>query len=534
MAENQYVNKENDQIEITAAGYEYLSPIVTDTTGDVYAFTPQANSVIVAAAMARLSRRMGGLRETVLDEFTISGDKAEGVIERVVTGFGDDSVQQLATVQYVVEGASNLLTKLLEWGRFSSYLEQSTRYIFFDKRDKNGKYMYYVPTELTPEIRGQYVSSMDMIFNSYSSMVRGLTEYLRKKHPEPSEKSERIAWMNSTRAQACDAVRTVLPAATRSTVGIVSSCQAAESLIIHLLSDPLPEARQVGQQILNNLRQVIPVFLQRADMPDRGGATTAYMANTQQSMRDLTQKYLGYKLHGFEEETVSLHWYEPKNELSLVPEMLFRYATWRSLREIENAVAGWSQERMIEVFNAYIGERLNRRHRPGRALEKAHFEWEIVGDYGTFRDLQRHRVVDAMEWPQLTPYYGYSMPDLIAEAGMEEEYRRCFDLSCDLHQVMCNQGFEYEAQYATLLGHRMRYRFILNLRAMFHFLELRTHPTGHPGYRRICNEMHRQLSEVYPLSAAAMTFVNCDPDPELTRLSSERYTQYKLQKINES
>lgn len=532
-AENPYLHKEGDRFVITEEGYAKLNEIVTDSQGQVYAFTNKITPVIVAAAMARLSRRSGDMREAILDEFIVAGDQdAEALIERVVTGYGDDSVQQLIGIQFVVEGASNLLTKLLEWGRFASYLEQSTRYIYFDRKDAQGKYLYYTPA-LPEKLTKEYNQSMDAIFERYSTMVRGVTEHLRKKHPEPTERKERAAWLSSTRATACDAIRTVLPVATKSTVGIFASSQALESLVIHLLSEPLQEAKEVGQQILVEARKVVPSFLRRADLPERGGATTAYRATNREVMRELAQKYLKPSGKGTSGE-VRLINYWPKQELDLVAEMLYEAAEGLSLVEIQEQVASWSEERKTEVFKAYGGTRLNRRHKPGRAAEIAHFEWELDGkDYGTFRDLQRHRVVDAWEWQRLTPAYGYEVPDLVKEAGIEADFHDCFTESKKLYTALHEAGYATEAQYATLLGHQMRYRFVANLRALFHFIELRSGPDGHPGYRRIVTRMYELLKEVYPLSGEQMQFVNQREDPELTRQAAELATQYKLEKLDQ-
>jgi thymidylate synthase ThyX len=155
-----------------------------------------------------------------------------------------------------------------------------------------------------------------------------------------------------------------------------------------------------------------------------------------------------------------------------------------------------------------------------------------VADYGTFRDLQRHRVIDAFEWQKLTPSYGYEVPKLVEEAGLADEFIKCFKMSEKLVKLLIKTGFEEESQYATLFGHRMRYKFMLNARAAFHFIELRSSPQGHPGYRKIVNEMHQQLSEVHPRIAEAMKFVNKDEDPELTRMAAELATQYKLEKLS--
>ncbi|QQG49632.1 MAG: FAD-dependent thymidylate synthase [Candidatus Berkelbacteria bacterium] len=519
---------------ISDEGYAYLDAIVTNTRDQVYSFTDKLSPAIIGAAMARLSRRAGDLRMTLIEEFSQTGEEdAEALFDRVITAYGDDSVQQLAGAYFVVEGASNLLTKALEWGRFTSPLEQSTRYIFFDSRDINGRYLYFTPTNLPSEIAQDYNQTMDEIFNLYSSMVRGLAAHLRVKNPEPADRKERTAWLNSTRATACDAIRTVLPAATKSTVGIFASAQAIEYLVMRLLSEDLEEFRTVGTKTLAECRKVIRPFLKRADVPERGGAITAFLSNTRTNLRQFAERNLtsNDKLRTSDGDVMLLdHW--PKNEEELLAEMLFAYSDLPQ-KEIRRQVQKWPQKKVDQLFKLYCGERLNRRHKPGRAFEKAHFEWEILNDYGTFRDLQRHRVVDGEEWQRLTPDYGYHIPALVKEGGYEEEFTKCFELSYELYQRLRSSGFEAEAQYATLLGHKMRYRYIFNARALFHFLELRTGPDGHPGYRRICLKMYEQFAKVYPRIAKAMKFINSREDPELTRLAAERAAQYKLEKLGQ-
>ncbi|MBU6388913.1 FAD-dependent thymidylate synthase, partial [Patescibacteria group bacterium] len=463
-------------------------------------------------------------------EFALTGEAgAGGLIKRVVTAYGDDSVQQLTGLHLVVENASIVLTKLLEWGRIAAYLEQSTRYIYFDQKGQDGRYRYRLP-DFPAEVKKRYVKDMDRLFELYSEVVRGLTTHVRQKFPEPTDAKERQAWIGATRAQACDAARPMLPAATTATVGIYMSAQAVESLIIHLLSEELPEARTTGQAILTEARKVIPAFLERADLPTRGGAMTAFRAATRQKLAELAVS----KLRSPEEGTypeVQLLEYWPQNETDLVLEIFFQSSSL-SLDEIKEQVKKWSVKEKEDALRLYTGERFNRRHKPGRAFEKAHFEWEITADYGTFRDLQRHRMLDSFEWQAIGPSYGYEVPEIVKEAGFEEQFREAFAISEKLYSYLQEKGETTQAQYGVLLGYRMRYRFIANVRELFHFLELRTSPQGHPGYRRICNQMYDRLKEVYPVIAGTMRFVNQDEDPELTRMAAELATQYKLEKLD--
>ncbi len=532
-AQSEFLTEVDGRKVVTSAGHEWLAEILTSTEDQVYAFTPNADPVIVAAAMARLSRRAGDMRVALLDEF--AGDPADApeLIRRVVTEYGDDSVQQLVTIQFVVEGASNLLTKLLEWGRIgAAYLEQSTRYIYFDEKGPDGKYLFYTPDSLEPALTERFERDMNTIFDIYSEVVRRVTDHVRATNPRPDRAEDPNgyrAWPAITRAQACDAARPLLPVATRSTVGFALSSQAVDALVMRLLAHELPEAQAVGRKILEHARQVVPAFLERTDLPDRGGLTTEYWQNTTSAMAELAASVLP-RSPEWDGKAVRLTDYWPQNETDLAAPMLFDHCGL-SLEDIysETIRPEGLEERILE---AYMGDRLNRRHRPGRALERAHFSWELVGDYGTFRDLQRHRMVDDLRWQPLHPDFGFEVPDLVTQAGCEDLFRQAFKASLLLYVAMAT-SHPVEAQYATLLGHRMRYQFTTNLRELFHLLELRTSPQGHPGYRKLCLDMFHQLERVYPRLSAAMKFVDqADNLDELTRMASGRATAAKLAKLD--
>lgn len=528
--ENAWIKKnDNGSVSVTDAGKEELSKNVTNSEGSVYGFTDAISPITVAAAMARLSRRGDDMRVTLLDEFIGKVDKDSQLLHRVITAFGDDSVQQLVGQHFVFEGASILLTKKLEWGRLAAYLEQSTRYIYFDQKDSNGHYRYFIPPELKGKIRSQYIRTMNQIFDNYSELVADMTDFIRKNSSVPKVEQDG-AWRAATKAQACDAVRDLLPLATKATVGIFASGQALESLIMHLLSDELPEARSTGEALLVEGRKVVPVFLERADKPDRGGAFIAYRANTRQKLHQLAADLLP-RNHTAPEKGVSLVSYTHHNEIDIVADMLYEHSDL-SLDELQQEVSSWPYDKKLEVFNAYMGERLNRRHRPGRALEKIHYNFDMVVPYSVFKDLQRHRMVDDQAWQEFTPRLGYDVPKLVEEAGLSDRYEKCFDLSLELHSALHAAKGSLIAQYAVLQGHYIRWKITLNAREAFQMLELRSSPQGHPAYRKVAQQMQASIAEVHPLIAHSMVFMNQGEDPELARLSAERYTQYKLAKLD--
>ena len=534
-----YIEKKDGHTLINDEGYAFLEPFVTNTHEKVYVFTGEMDSATIAAAMARLSRRGDDLRTTLLDEFHDPlSSKDQDLLRRVITAYGDDSVQQLAGAHLVVEDASNLLTKRLEWGRLAAYLEQSTRYIYYDQKDAEGNYRYVVPPEVgdDAEANAFYRQSLDSIFDNYAQIIHQLAETLKIAHPldDNASKGERIAWNNSIRAQACDVARALLPAATKATVGIFASGQALENMVMRLLGDDLAEARNCGQQILDESRQVLNVFLERADNPARGGATTMYQVLNRQRMRDLAQH------HGFDAleenqnppfaraELVNCNY---ESELDLVPDMLYEQ-THLALSQIKELVADWSEADKLTIFKAYVGERLNRRQKPGRAFEKLLYSWDFISDYGIFRDLQRHRMVSDLTWQRLTPYLGHEVPTAIIENNLTTAFENCFSCSKELYEYL-RQRFDSDvAQYAVLFGHNMRWKMTYNAREAFHIHELRTSPQGHPSYRRLVGDMHRQISQIHPHLGEVMSFVNQDEDPALTRLAAERYQQFKLDQLS--
>jgi dTMP kinase len=527
---NPYVEKVDGKTKITKQGLKYLESSITNVNGDVYTFWPnKLSGQTVAAAMARLSRRADDMRITILDEFTEKSGKDEDLLRRVITQYGDDSVQQLAGIHMVIENVSSLVSKKIEWGRLASYLEQSSRYLYFNQKDDEGNYRYHVPDNLDRNTRLEYKNKLDQIFDIYSDLVVKMTEYVRANSKEEKHDG---AWRAATKAQACDAIRYLLPVATKSTVGIFASGQALESLITHLLSDDLLEAREVGQKILDESRKTIPTFLERVDKPERGGAMQAYLSET----RNNTKKELlslGFEQNqsDFEEPSVAkLVDYYPKNELDVLPHIIHEL-TNISHKDAAARLNSLDYNSKLKIFNSYVGERLNRRQKPGRAMEAVNYSWDVVCDYGIFRDLQRHRMVNCLTWQNLNPFLGYDTPELVQSAGLEDEYKACFELSKKLYLSLVDNGYKTEAQYATLLGHRMRWQISMNARQAFHFNELRTTPHGHPGYRRLVKQMHASMSEVHPNISAAMKFVNQDEDPVLTRLAAERASQWNMQQL---
>ncbi|MGV3760346.1 MAG: FAD-dependent thymidylate synthase, partial [Actinomycetota bacterium] len=189
---------------------------------------------------------------------------------------------------------------------------------------------------------------------------------------------------------------------------------------------------------------------------------------------------------------------------------------------------GGIEDRM-SVVRAYVGERANRRHKPGRALERVFYRFDVLSDYGAFRDLQRHRML-SIEWQQLSPRHGYTRPEAVDLAGARPRFDEAMERSAALHDALADR-FPAQAAYAVSLAYKIRYYLHLNAREAMHLLELRTTPQGHPAYRVVGQEMHRLIAEQagHRAVAEAMRFVDHSPEPTLERLDAERRAEARRQ-----
>jgi thymidylate synthase ThyX len=522
-----------------------LARYFTNLDDDVFALT-NLPEVVKGALFARYSRSSKPLRRLFLDEFTAEADRtgddpfatpaigsdpdggdpdvgrAERLYERVFDEYGDDSVAQLGGAHVAVENASNLLTKQLEWGRLAAYLEQSTRYIPYDTK-VDGRYRYYVDPEIAAGPHGAaYTGTLDAIFDTYAALLPPVLDHIRGSTVREEGTSEAV-WRNATRARALDILRGLLPAATSANVGIYATGQSYEQMLLRLRSSGLHEARAAADLLLTELRHVIPSFLTRVDRPDRGVVWSRYLAETRDATRAAGRALVGAVEPDQVPEVTLVDWSprDPEDALTeLITGMLYPHVGLPE-DQLRRTVAVMPTADRLRVVDAYTGERRNRRHKPGRALERLWYRFDVLGDYGAFRDLQRHRML-TIEWQDLTTAHGYETPPELDELGLEGRWHEALERSAELHARLL-ADHPLAAQYAVCFAYRIRYVMQLNARAALHLIELRSSPQGHPAYRRVAQRMHALIGEVagHRAVAEAMTFVD-HSEPELERLDAER------------
>jgi thymidylate synthase ThyX len=515
-----------------------LAPYFTNVDRAIFALTNLPETV-KGALFARYSRSAKSVRRLFLDEFVgqlgadrdsvaaetrrVGTERADKLYARVLSEYGDDSVAQLGGAHIACEGVSNVLTKVLEWGRLMAYLEQSTRYVPYTDRP-NGRWKYHVPAEIeTSTLRADYIRTLDLAFETYARWIPAMEAHFRAKHPKMAEDSEGV-YRSVIRAKALDTLRGMLPAATTSNVGLFGTGQAFEALLLRMYAHPLREVRDCAEQMLAELRQVIPAFLARLDQPNRGGRWIEYLADTRRGFESAAEPFVAAAAEPRDE--VTLTDFDRDGELKVVAAALYAVSALPDDQLLAIARRMPADDR-VALLRAYAGQRANRRHKPGRAFERTSYRFDVLADYGAFRDLQRHRLL-TLEWQPLSARHGYVEPAAIEDAGALGEWRAVMEQSADLYERLMAQGLHDAAPYAVVMAYRVRFYMEMNAREAMHVIELRTSPQGHPSYRRVCQLMHRAIADTagHHAIAAAMQFAD-HSQVELERLQSERNLEKK-------
>lgn len=494
--------------------------------------------VVKGALFARYSRSPKSLRRLFLDEFVadpetgieaiamagadpmVATKRAEQLYKRVFFDYGDDSVAQLGGAHLACEQASNLLTKILEWGRLAAYLEQSTRYIKYDAK-LGDNYRYLVPDEIArSRFSERYRAHMERVFDTYASMVASMTDFYAAANPKDPSDPDWV-WNATIRAKACDTVRGLLPVSTTSNVGIYATGQAYEMALVRMQSSPLEEVRSYGDMMLTELRKIIPSFLTRVDLEDRGVRWSDYLREVRERLERHADE-LGPP--DDEGPSVTLTDWDPLAETKIVAAALYAVSEFPDHRLLSIAQQ-MSPEERAAVVRDMVGDRSNRRHKPGRAMERTTYRFDVKCDIGAFRDLQRHRLM-TLEWQRYTTRLGYDVPAQLEDRGLVGQWTSLMDDAGLLYEEMREELGPDVAQYVVPFAYNIRFVMEMNPRQAFHLIELRSQPAGHPAYRAVAHQMHEAIRHTagHTLIADAMSYVDFS-EVELERLDSERRAQ---------
>ena len=521
-----------------------LQPFVTNLDKSVFGLR-NLPEVVKGALFSRYSRSEKSLRQILLSEFitapesgfdslvginaannsdqSVATQKAEAFYDRVLIGYGDDSVAELGGAHLACESISNIAAKALEDSRLGlSPLEKSTRYLPFNKKTL-GRYPYCREPEIMASPHAAlYETTLDHLFDTYSDLVEPLLSWLQTITPRDENTSER-AYHSATRAKTFDLLRGLLPMATLTNVGLFGNGRAFEYLLIKLSASNHPEVRDLGDAMNQELQQTIPSFVKRAHS-DRGQQYAGYLSNNLLASQRITQELIG-QVTPKPTETVQLIEYDPEAENKVIAAILYPHSDL-NYAQVQDQVKALSLAEKLNIISAYIGDRQSRFHRPGRALEETYYTFDILADLGAYRDLHRHRIM-TQERQRYTVRHGYIVPPELAESGLATAYCQALEQTAQATEIIA-QDLPVASQYLVPFAYRTRWRIKLNLREAYHLIELRSARQGHPTYRQVAQSMYQQILAVHPTLVAKMSFVDLD-DYVLERLSAEQRFDQKLQ-----
>ena len=445
----------------------------------------------------------------------------------------------LAAPTWPAKRSPTWAAKYLEDARIGiAPLEKSTRYVRFDRKDSTGRHLFFIePAIAESKHRRDYLELMELLFETYSRQMEPMIEHVRRavplertelRHPRTGDtvtyaearRDETLArwaetaYRSTVRAHACDILRGYLPAATRTNVGLFGVGQAFEYLLSKFYSSDLAELRKLGAAIHRELDTMIPSFVKRAQ-------PSAYLSETFSQTRALARELVTEPVR--EGPGVTLVDYDGQAEERIIAAILYPHAT-HPLSQLRELAARLPDERKQAVLDTYMKGRRHRREKPGRALEQVYYTFDIIGNLGAYRDLQRHRLL-SQERQDFTTAHGYDTPPEITEAGFGDDYRRCMDRAAEICERI-RADHPREAQYLVPFAYRTRWYMKMNLREAVHIGELRTMPQGHPDYRSITQEMWRQIGAVHPRLAGYAKFIDWKTY-RLGRLASELRTEFK-------
>ena len=535
--------------EFSSNEKKILSKHFSNTDSSVFAIiTPR--QVDRGALMSRYSRTDKSMRRIFLDEFLKNKNRGEEFYDRVLLEYGDDSVAELGEAQIAIEGLSNIAVKKIEDRRIGlSYLEKSSRYVAWNKKEK-GKYRFYRDSEITNSKFGDlYEETCNFSFDVYSRNIEPMIKYIREKYPiekyrfknskdnkeklfpklkiESDIKSANMIYRGSTKAKALDILRGLLPASTLTNVGITGNGRAFEYLLTVLNSSELKEEQNLASKIKKELETTIKSFVKRAD-DKYGKAYQKYLKDVKNKTRTITAKQIKSKptkmaftkIVDFESE---------KNAIDkIITSIMYEQSPSTSYQNILQQVKKIPKQEKIKIIQEFTKLRTNRRHRPSRAFENVYYTFDLCNNFGMFRDLHRHRAL-TLERQLLTADHGYSIPNEVKILGIDEDFKDVMNKTKDTFEKM-RKKYPEQGQYVVNFGYNYPYFMKFNLREACHLIELRTIPQGHVDYRRVAQQMYIQINKVHPILSQIMKFVDMK-EYDLERFESEKRTEAKRKKL---
>lgn len=530
--------------EFTDSEKEKLSQHFSNTDDSVFAIiTPR--QVDRGALMSRYSRTDKSMRRIFLDEFLSNENRGEEFYNKVLIEYGDDSVAELGIAQIAIEGISNIAVKKIEDRRIGlSYLEKSSRYVAWDKK-VNGEYKFLKEkTLMESKFADAYLECCNFDFDVYSKSIEPMLKFVREKEPieklsfkESSSckevlfaklkdsgdiKSATFIYNATTKAKALDVLRGLLPASTMTNVGVSGNGRAFEYLLTILFSSDLAEDQALAHKIKHELDTTVKAFVRRST-DKHGIAMQNYVKSISKMAQALSKKQkITPRNQGAQVKLVDYE-SESKAQDKIVAAILYESQTI-PYGDVLSAVKKMSSDTKSKIISDFAKLRENRRQRPPRAFEMTQYTFDVIGNFGMFRDLHRHRVL-TLERQLLTTDHGFAISKEIIELGIDKEFKECMNHTKKTFDGM-RVKFPQQAQYVVNFAYNYPFFMNMNLREAVHLIELRTIPQGHIDYRQVAQKMFSGIQKVHPHLSKIIKFADLK-SYELERFESEKRIEEK-------
>ncbi len=467
----------------------------------VYLLDPQCwKPEVIAVAFAKTSRSPESFREIAAQ---LTEENSARFHEKWVVGYGHSSVAEHAVLHIAVENLSRLAVETLESNRLASYTEKSTRY------QKWGPDDFFTPPELAGHaLLPLYQDTVRQLFGAYHRSLPRVREVIAAENPRQPEESD-AAYERRIRSEYIDVCRFLLPAASLANVGMTINARALEHAIRKLLSSPLAEARQLGEDIKRVARAEVPTLIKYAD-------AVQYLVAGQRSLA--AEAAIIPALPEAQPDWCRLARYEPGGELDAMAAALFRYGelSYAQARAYVGSLPEAEHARLAQALLGAAGKYDN----PLRELEHTSFTFEVTLDQGAFVELKRHRMMTQSPQP-LTAHLGFAVPRAITASGFEPEYRQAMAAVCEAYDQIA-AVFPAVASYVVPNAFNRRVLLTFNLRSADHFVALRSAANAHFSMRRVAQRITAQIRAAAPFLGAHL---RANPDETWQGIEAAYFTQ---------
>jgi thymidylate synthase ThyX len=394
---------------------------------------------IKAVTFAKCSRSPESFSDIAKE---LTEDKSREFHEKWVVGFGHSSVAEHAILSIAMENISILATKVIEDNRLASFTEKSTRYQIFN-RDK-----YYIPENILNDLeyKNIYTETQNFLFDTYENLSEKMINFMSTKIKQEEGMGD-TQYKAILKSKACDEIRFLLTPATLTNMGMTINARNLEHAITKMLSHPLLEIQNIGNTLKQIGQEEAPTLLKYANKNN-------YISETNKKLNIISQFVLQTP-NVLEDTNVTIVDYDQNAEEKLIITLLYKHSTL-SYNQIKEQVHNLSFEHKLKIINESLNQR-GQYDQPLRELEHIYYTFDILIDYGAFRDIQRHRMVTQTN-QRLTPNIGYSVPKLLIEAGFENEFKECIE-KARLAYYKFYDKYPNEAEYLLPFAFKKRVLF---------------------------------------------------------------------------